>query len=570
MNSASDPYKTLGLSANATEAEIKQAYRKLARQWHPDQFQNPSEKQKAEAEIKRINIAYSQLKDPSFQPDSSPSAGGSGNNPSGNSSVKKDSQAQRQARAQSYYRQAETLEKSERYQDATKALTLAINLVPDYAKAYQYRAYLYDLRGFEFLAAKDKKKAKTLGLEKTYRSSPEEASPPSQKKSAKRWRPKGWGESSRPKSAASAPPQSQAKSTRSPAQSASSTASPNRQAPATSTTSGSSSTSVFSFPQPMAAVSQTWNSTATLKSPTGNRPGGTASAGAITQLLPYGSTNGISTSANGLIQLWNFERGYDFADLKGHSDEICDLDLNADGQLLASASKDGTIKLWHLSSASLTRSFEAGSMTSLVFGPERHSLSCCNASGEVRQWNSRQESQSPLPNSDRPKTDLWASRAATYIGLSANRKILISRSSDRSLHRYLLEESVPSRQLPESQFEQTYIALSPSSRHIAAGDRTGLIRLWNLQTAEPIMAIQGHAGVVEAIAFTPDNRLIASLCKTKEGETLVQLWSRPSREHLCDIPGDGFTSLCFSGDSKRLIIGTATGELKIWQPALRP
>ena len=31
-----DPYSTLGVGKNATDAEIKSAYRRLAKQWHPD------------------------------------------------------------------------------------------------------------------------------------------------------------------------------------------------------------------------------------------------------------------------------------------------------------------------------------------------------------------------------------------------------------------------------------------------------------------------------------------------------------------------------------------------------
>ena len=31
-----DPYSTLGVSKTATDAEIKAAYRRLAKQWHPD------------------------------------------------------------------------------------------------------------------------------------------------------------------------------------------------------------------------------------------------------------------------------------------------------------------------------------------------------------------------------------------------------------------------------------------------------------------------------------------------------------------------------------------------------
>jgi DnaJ-class molecular chaperone len=56
-----DYYKTLGVERNATDAQIKSAYRKLARKYHPDV--NPNKKE-AEARFKEINEAYQVLSDP--------------------------------------------------------------------------------------------------------------------------------------------------------------------------------------------------------------------------------------------------------------------------------------------------------------------------------------------------------------------------------------------------------------------------------------------------------------------------------------------------------------------------
>ena len=56
-----DYYKTLGVAKTATEKEIKQAFRKLARKLHPDV--NPGDKT-AEARFKEVNEAYEVLGDP--------------------------------------------------------------------------------------------------------------------------------------------------------------------------------------------------------------------------------------------------------------------------------------------------------------------------------------------------------------------------------------------------------------------------------------------------------------------------------------------------------------------------
>ncbi len=61
MAARPDYYKTLGVSNKATADEIKKAYRKLARQYHPDR--NPGDKQ-AEARFKEISQAHDVLGDP--------------------------------------------------------------------------------------------------------------------------------------------------------------------------------------------------------------------------------------------------------------------------------------------------------------------------------------------------------------------------------------------------------------------------------------------------------------------------------------------------------------------------
>lgn len=53
-----DPYSVLGVSPNASDEEIKKAYRELARKYHPDNYQNNPLADLAEEKMKEINEAY--------------------------------------------------------------------------------------------------------------------------------------------------------------------------------------------------------------------------------------------------------------------------------------------------------------------------------------------------------------------------------------------------------------------------------------------------------------------------------------------------------------------------------
>ena len=56
-----DPYSILGVSRDASDEDIKKAYRKLSRIYHPDANINNPNKDQAEAKFKEIQQAYQQI-----------------------------------------------------------------------------------------------------------------------------------------------------------------------------------------------------------------------------------------------------------------------------------------------------------------------------------------------------------------------------------------------------------------------------------------------------------------------------------------------------------------------------
>lgn len=74
-----DPYEVLGVSKNATPEEIKSAYKKLAKQYHPDRYVGNPLSDLAAEKFKEINEAYDTLTNGSYNPSSySSSSTGSG------------------------------------------------------------------------------------------------------------------------------------------------------------------------------------------------------------------------------------------------------------------------------------------------------------------------------------------------------------------------------------------------------------------------------------------------------------------------------------------------------------
>jgi len=123
-----DPYKILGVSPDATDEEIKRAYRALAKKYHPDR--NPGDEVAAK-KMQEVNAAYEQIKNPQkAQPNYGGYGGYSGYDPFGG-------QRQQTSQEDQYFQGARQYIRFGRYQEA---LNLLNNMSERSARWYYYSA----------------------------------------------------------------------------------------------------------------------------------------------------------------------------------------------------------------------------------------------------------------------------------------------------------------------------------------------------------------------------------------------------------------------------------------------
>lgn len=112
------------------------------------------------------------------------------------------------------------------------------------------------------------------------------------------------------------------------------------------------------------------------------------------------------------------------------------------------------------------------------------------------------------------------------------------------------------------------LVYSPDQKQIASGSlgfgRTGLISLWDLESATTTRVLTGHRNGTFALAFSPDGSIIASAGAEDGGS--IKIWSVNDNTALVTLPGHaGATySASFSTDGTRLVTGGRDGTVKLW------
>jgi WD40 repeat protein/transcriptional regulator with XRE-family HTH domain len=245
------------------------------------------------------------------------------------------------------------------------------------------------------------------------------------------------------------------------------------------------------------------------------------------------------------------------------------------GKLLASASGDGTVRLWDpVTGRPVGAPFHMHASpggAAVAFSPDGKLLAGVSGGDTtVRLWN---------PVTGRPVgTPLPATaRYGVYgVAFSPDGKLLASGGGDGTVRLWNLATGrLAGPPLPaDTKDGLNAVAFSPDGKLLASADVDGTVRLWDPATLRPVGAplrtgSGPDTGGVFAVAFSPDSELLASA----EGDGTVRLWnltaSRPAGAPFQTGSGPlgGVFGVAFSPDGKLLASAEGDGTVRLWNLA---
>jgi WD40 repeat protein len=120
------------------------------------------------------------------------------------------------------------------------------------------------------------------------------------------------------------------------------------------------------------------------------------------------------------------------------------------------------------------------------------------------------------------------------------------------------------------------VAISPDGKRIVSGSQDGTARVWDAATGQEVVRFNGHTLCVYAVAVSPDgSRVLSGSGWPGDGtpssakQWRLCLWDLATGKELQRLEGpvDVVTSVAFSADGRRALIGKYSGEIILWDVA---
>jgi WD40 repeat protein len=262
-----------------------------------------------------------------------------------------------------------------------------------------------------------------------------------------------------------------------------------------------------------------------------------------------------SAARDGTLQVHDASTGEPLLSLRGHLRPVRSAVFSPNGRQVASASEDGTVKVWALAPPQGPLILHAHARcpycSAVVSSDGQHLVSAGSADDRIKVWDLR---------TGQLRRTLTSHPRLTSLALSPNNQFLAGGGDNDIVKVWSFANG---RELCTLSGHQ--VVFHPDSRTLACAGKADEIVLCDVVSRQEIRTLNSGHGAVNAMVFNPAGDRLASGCQ----DGTLQLWDPGAGQQVWTVKGHtaDVLALAFSPDGRRLATGSEDRTMKVWDAA---
>jgi len=264
----------------------------------------------------------------------------------------------------------------------------------------------------------------------------------------------------------------------------------------------------------------------------------------------------VSASEDGLLRIWDLTSGEMLRALTGHTAEVWSVAVTVDGHRAVSASEDGTLRVWDLKSGEamhVLKGHRAG-VCSVALAKGGHLAVSGSKDRSLRVWDI--DRGQALRCIEGHEDGIWS------VAVADDGRLAISASWDGTLRLWDLERGEILRTLAGHDGMVYATAITANARLAVSGSLDATLRTWDLQNGQTTSILRGHTDRVWSVALSADGFRAVS---ASEDRTL-RIWDLKAGQHVRTLSGhrSWVKSVALTADGNRAISASSDQTLRVW------